>query len=87
MVTEITSKNNLNIKHVKKIIYCSKTRKQENLFAIDGTKLLEEALKNNIKIKKIFYTQKYLDKNILLINKIRKNYKAEEFLISEDIMN
>ena len=87
MVTEITSKNNLNIKHVKKIISCSKTRKQENLFAIDGTKLLEEALKNNIKIKKIFYTQKYLDKNILLINKIRKNYKAEEFLISEDIMN
>ena len=87
MITEITSKNNTNIKYVKKIISCSKTRKQENLFAIDGTKLLEEALKNNIKIKKIFYTQKYLDKNILLINKIRNNYKIEEFLISEDIMN
>lgn len=86
-ITKITSKNNENIKYLKKLISCSKIRRQEKLFVIEGTKLLEETLKNNINIKKVFYTQKFYDKNLELINKIKKNNNNFcEFLTKEEIM-
>ncbi len=85
-IIKITSKNNENIKYLKKLILCSKTRRQDKLFVIEGLKLLEETLKNNINIKKIFYTQKFYDKNLELINKIKNNNNFCEFLITEEII-
>lgn len=81
----ITSKENPQIKYLRKLISSSKFRKEEKKFVIEGSRICDEALKNNLKIKKVFYTEKFFEKNINLINELSK-VSSEVILISESIV-
>ena len=54
----ILSKDNSNIKYVKKLISLSKFRAETKSFVIEGVRMCEEALKSKSKILKAFYTEK-----------------------------
>ena len=84
MKLTITSKDNTQIKYLRKLISSSKFRKEEEKFVIEGSRICDEALKNNLNIKKVFYTEKFYEKNISLINQISK-VASEVILISESI--
>lgn len=64
----ITSKDNDEIKKIKKL-YEKKYRDLENLFIIDGIKILKEAIEENACIKEIIICKELLDKNSQLIDK------------------
>ncbi|MBR0423405.1 MAG: RNA methyltransferase [Clostridia bacterium] len=81
----ISSKDNSNIKHVKKLISSSKFRAETKSFVIEGVRMSEEALKNKSKILKAFYTQKCAEKNPKLIAEIENNAK-QTFLVSENLI-
>lgn len=60
MYVEISSKNNEQLKYLRKL--SSKSfRDQENSFFIEGTKLFLEALFNELKFKQIFITEQWLE--------------------------
>ncbi|MDO9493818.1 RNA methyltransferase [Acetobacterium sp.] len=62
MFQEITSKNNDQLKYLRKL--SSKSfRDSEGTFAIEGTKLFLEAVKNELRIKQIFITKDWLEIN------------------------
>lgn len=80
----INSKENPQIKYVKKLILSSKFRKEEKKFVIEGSRICDEALKNNLKIKKVFFTEKFLEKNNDLINRLVES-SSEAILVSETV--
>ncbi|WP_373482562.1 TrmH family RNA methyltransferase [Acetobacterium sp.] len=62
MFSEITSKNNDQLKYLRKL--SSKSfRDSEETFAIEGTKLFLEAVKNDLPFKQIFITKEWLENN------------------------
>ena len=81
----ISSKDNSNIKHVKKLISSSKFRAETKSFVIEGVRMCEEALKSNSKILKAFYTKKCAEKYPKLIDEIA-NTSEQSFLISESLI-
>lgn len=81
---EITSKDNLHIKRAVKILSSSKSRKEENCFLVEGTRMCQEVLKSGSRILEVFYTQKCLEKSYDLVKKIKET-SGKNFLISEKI--
>ena len=81
----ITGKNNENIKYVCKLLNSSKFRKENRKFVIEGLRLCSDALKNNIKIEKIFYTITAYNKSAKLINELIK-VATQSFVVDEKIM-
>lgn len=81
----IVSRENENIKHVKKLINSSKERQNSKQFVIEGVRLCAEAVENNVSISRIFYTHNAVEKwgekikNILI--SCKKNH-----MVNEDIM-
>ena len=70
-----------------KIVYASKLsnkkfRNKEGLFYIEGAKLLEEAVLENLNVVRIFFTQSALDKYETLISKADK---AELIMVTEEV--
>jgi TrmH family RNA methyltransferase len=62
MFQEITSKNNDQLKYLRKL--SSKSfRDAEAAFTIEGTKLFLEAVKNNLPFKQVFITKEWLEVN------------------------
>lgn len=86
MVSEITSKENVHVKHAKKLLSSSKFRKEENCFSIEGIRLCEDAFKSGVNIEKVFYTQNCFEKFGNLISGIIKSVK-NSFLVSQNIIN
>ncbi len=84
---EISSKENQNIKLIRKLISSSKARQKEGLFLVEGIRLCEEALKNNAEITKIFYTSKCYEKYSDLIEGIVTQNGAESYIVTEKLMN
>lgn len=81
----IISKDNSNIKYVKKLISSSKFRAETKSFVIEGVRMCEEALKSKSKILKAFYTKKCAEKFSKLISEI-KNHAEQIFLVSENLI-
>ncbi len=84
---EISSKNNENVKYIKKVLSSSKTRKKDEVFAIEGINLCEEAFKNKIEIIKIFYTLKCYEKFRTLIDRITMETNAKVYVVANEIMS
>lgn len=57
---EITSAKNPTIKEIK-TLYKRKNRWEHNLFIIEGIKIIDESISNNIDIKYMVYTDKLLN--------------------------
>ncbi len=74
----ITSKDNRLIKLVKKL-HQKKERKENNLFIIEGEKLIKEAIEANIPIPHLFHKDN-------IENNIQTNSETEVFSISQNIM-
>jgi rRNA methylases len=67
MFLEITSKNNEQIKYLRKL--SSKSfRDAEGTFVIEGTKLFQEAVKKRLQFKQVFMTSEWLKTNDALFN-------------------
>ena len=81
----ILSKDNSNIKYVKKLISSSKFRAETKLFVIEGVRMCEEALKSKSKILKAFYTEKCTEKYPRLIDEIANN-SDQTFLVTESLI-
>ncbi len=64
----------MNTDTIKKIrsLKNKKNRLKNNLFLLEGRRLIESALLNHSKIKCIYFTEEFKKKNILLIKKITK---------------
>ena len=58
MKIEISSKNNETVKNVRKLLNSAKFRNSQKEFVIEGTRLCEEAVKSNVEVTQVFYTQK-----------------------------
>ena len=62
----VTSKDNPSVKRFRKLMTSKKERFHNRLFALEGSRLVFHALKNNAPVKKIFVTEsalkKYADK-------------------------
>ncbi len=77
-MTVITSQNNENIKHIKKI------REDNNFFWWEGIKFFNEVIKESVKVKYLVITQKHflkhekLMKNLCIENKIIVSEKVFE---------
>ena len=77
----VTSRKNDSIIWANKL-KDKKYRDRENLFFIEGRKLLEEVLEANLKIKKLYFTSKALDN----CGELLENSNAEEcFLVSDEV--
>jgi TrmH family RNA methyltransferase len=59
-----------------------KTRDKEGLFFIEGSKLLEEAIKEGLEVIRIFFTQTALDKYEEIISSVKG---AEFILVTDDV--
>ncbi len=81
----ISSKDNFNIKHVKKLISSAKFRAETKSFVIEGVRMCEEALKAKSKILKAFYTEKFAEKYPRLVDEIT-NSSAQNFFIAESLI-
>ena len=58
----VTSKDNPSIKLFRKLMTSKKDRMQYKRFALEGSRLVFDALKSNAPVKKIFVTQSALGK-------------------------
>ena len=84
---QVKSKNNETIKMVHKLLSSAKFRNKEKKFLIEGVRICQEALKSKVKITKIFYTENCFEKFSDLINEIITQNNADEYVISESILN
>ena len=81
---KIMSRTNDKIKEYIKIMNDSDFREENKLFCIEGLRLCEDALKSDVYIKTVFFTEKILLKyNNIILKLIEKSEKAVE--ISEEI--
>ena len=81
----ITSKHNPKIKWVRALQNQSRTRKSENLFVVEGTRLVEEALNSSWPANLVLYTEDLNERGQSLIDHFRsKNVQVE--LVSQQVM-
>ena len=59
---KITSKDNPNIKLYVKLAGGKKYRKENNLFTLEGVRLVEDAVKENAELHSVFVTESYVKK-------------------------
>lgn len=81
----ITSKDNSKIKYYLKLSLQKKERDKENLFTLEGKKLIEEAYKNKLTFKEIFFTENAMKKYSEFIQLITK--VANCYIISDEVSN
>ena len=67
----IKSKDNKTVKYIGKLISSSKFRREEERFVIEGVRLCEEALKNNILVDTLVVSAGALDKHSDIVSKLR----------------
>ncbi len=84
MASEITSKDNQNIKAAVKLVGSARERREKKSFIVEGVRLCMEALENKCEIKQVFYTEdaylKYTDK----VERLERAAK-EAFLITDEL--
>lgn len=82
----ITSRENIVIKQVQKLLKSSKQRKEENKFVIEGVRLCFDALESGAVISKVLFSNLFVDKNKELINKLQEVCE-NTFIISDKLFS
>ncbi len=85
MQLDITSKDNVKVKYVKKLASNASFRKKENRFIIEGIRLCYDAFLSSVDIAETYYTDYSLVKHQEKIRKII-NYSKKSYKVSEDIL-
>ncbi len=82
----ILSKENTNIKLIQKLLSSKKMRDEYGYFIIEGIKVFEDALKENLEIEKVFITEKTLQKHFDFFDKIKDKISEDKlFTITDEI--
>ncbi len=82
----IKSKDNSNIKLIQKLLSSKKTRDEQNVFIIEGRKVFEDALFENIDIIKVFISEKFSEKHSSFLCNITKKIPQENvFYITDEL--
>lgn len=71
----IKSKDNKTIKYISKLISSSKFRKEEQRFVVEGVRLCEETLKNNLSVEYLIFSVSAFEKYRSFIEKLKINAK------------
>lgn len=84
MATEITSKDNQQVKAAAKLMSSAKERRETGRFIVEGTRLCTEALENKCRICELFYTD---DAYLRFNETVEKLERAAEksYQITEEI--
>ena len=59
---EISSKDNANIKLVRKLFDSRKARREQGMFMLEGARLVQDALKENAELHFVLFTHSALEK-------------------------
>lgn len=75
----ITSKDNVGIKEVVKLVTSAKRRRESESFVLEGARLCSEALREEIFISKLFYTEDIFKNHKELVEKLKakSNFSSE----------
>lgn len=73
---QITSRENLHIKNIIKLMSSKKERREQNAFVIEGIRLLGDAVSSGVEIKELFYTEEAFEKYPEEISDFIKNSNA-----------
>ncbi len=87
MIDRITSRENPNVKDVIKIVKDKKYRDKYESFIVEGIRLCNEVIENNIGVKKVFYTQRAYEKFEDEIDKLINMSSEKSYCVSEEIMS
>lgn len=79
----ITSAKNENVKSYIKLLTQRKYRYETGLFVIEGTKILNEAICENIEIMSVFYTDDFADNNKSTVNSLKE--ETDIYIITDEI--
>jgi TrmH family RNA methyltransferase len=82
----ITSKDNATIKHLHTLSE-SKQRKKEQAFLIEGVKMVEEALRDNLGVKMVIASPSLVQHHGKGVLKLAENRSVEVLWISERLMD
>ncbi|HOD92536.1 MAG TPA: RNA methyltransferase [Clostridia bacterium] len=82
-MNRIESKDNQRIKRLKSLDK-KKVREQEDLFFIEGRKLLDEALKSHVKVTEVYVSDTYYQNNMSYVDRLAVK---DIFLIKDGILN
>lgn len=80
----ITSLQNPLVKQMRKL-HSSKGRREQNLFLLEGTHLLETACENDCSLATVCYTQQWQERNSQLLEMAYKQAKRTE-IVSEEVL-
>lgn len=80
---EITSRDNRLVKDFVKITTSKRYRDENNVFALEGIKLIKEAFENNVEIEMVFVTLNCYDKNFEALEKLFQKTKYN--IISSEV--
>jgi TrmH family RNA methyltransferase len=84
--TPITSKDNSSVKHLRALSE-SKYRKKEKAFLIEGIKMVEEALRDNLGVKTVVAAPSLVQHHGKGVLKLAENRRIAVLWISERLMN
>ncbi len=84
-MNKITSTQNPIIKEIKSL-QKKKYRYENQIFFIEGERFVEDAIKSNVKIKKIIISEFYLNKNESMIKEVNQE-KYEVFIVEDKLFN
>ncbi len=78
----VISKDNPSVKLFRKLIISKKERVKTRLFALEGSRLVFDALSNNAPIEKLFITESALEK---FREELKKYKNVQKLLISDEL--
>lgn len=81
----ISSKENRLIKLYKKVLLSKKYRNENRIFALEGRRLISDALKNGIALDNIFISERAYEKNINEISELARKPGVRIYIISDSL--
>lgn len=85
-ITKISSKDNPNIKEIKKLNNSAKYRFEKASFVIEGLRILTDAVDNSISFSHLFFTEEFETRNPDHIKKFISN-STEVYVVSKSLLD
>ncbi len=80
----ITSKDNANIKLFQKLVSSKKARDEHNMFALEGVRLITDAILENSELHCVFITETAAEKYSEALNLVEKNSSGGKIMYISD---
>lgn len=83
----ITSKDNQLIKLYQKLMTSKKYRNEENMFVLEGARIIDDAVKENLDFHCVLITEKAVDRYSEIYNNIKNNINEDKIFIISDVLS